>query len=279
MILDYFKARPKHLFVEFDYKQLEIRVLALASRDEQLIKDIEAGVDMHTYFASQIFDSPETEITPEERRMAKGFSFQLQYGAGANGIARFWDVSKALAEDFIENYYHRYPQIKSWQEGVLKEAQSTLEYAGDMRDGYSVQRGYIPSIWRDSKGAPVTRYRVLTEQNCQQRISTRRGHSSTLSHTKSKNYPIQGAASDILMMMMNRLTKYTQHTSVNILNTVHDSVLVEIPEEETKHILDISQVLEGVPEVLWELFQVDSPVQFPVDWASGKTLAEVKQSS
>jgi DNA polymerase-1 len=277
MILDYFKARPKHLFVEFDYKQLEIRVLALASGDEQLIKDIEAGVDMHTYFASQIFDSPEAEITPEERRMAKGFSFQLQYGAGANGIARFWDVSKALAEDFIENYYRRYPQIKSWQEEVFKEAQSTLEYTGDMRDGYSVQRGYIPSIWRDSKGAPVTRYRVLTEQTGKE--TTWRSHSPTLSHTKSKNYPIQGAASDILMMMMNRLTGYTAHTSVTILNTVHDSILVEIPEEETKHILDISEVLEGVPEVLWELFEVDSPVQFPVEWASGKTLAEVKQSN
>mgnify|MGYP005813732233 CR=1 FL=1 len=277
MILDYFKARPKHLFVEFDYKQLEIRVLALASRDKQLIDDINQGVDMHTYFASQIFDSPEAEITPEERRMAKGFSFQLQYGAGANGIARFWDVSKALAEDFINNYYHRYPQIKSWQEGVLKEAQSTLEYAGDMRDGYSVQRGYIPSIWRDSKGAPITRYRVLTEQTGKE--TTWPDRPPTLSHTKSKNYPIQGAASDILMVMMNRLTKYTQHTAVNILNTVHDSILVEIPEEETKHILDISEVLEGVPKALWELFGVDSPVQFPVDWASGKTLAEVKQSS
>jgi DNA polymerase-1 len=277
VILDHFKARPNHIFVEFDYKQLEIRVLALASRDNQLIDDINSGVDMHTYFASQIFNKAEDEVTPKERKMSKGFSFQLQYGSSANGIARFWDVSKPFAEAFISKYYQRYPQVFSWQQSVLSEASDTLEYTGDIQDGWSVPRGYIPSIWKDQAGKPIIQFTALG-QNSDTWEGVNRFY---FSRTKSKNYPIQGAASDILMMMLNILYRYTYPTSINILNTIHDSVLLEIPEvlDIDSVLEDITLVLESVPEVLWKLFKVDSPIDFPVEWSIGKTLAEVKQSS
>jgi DNA polymerase-1 len=276
MILEYFTARPEHVLAEFDYKQLEVRVLALASKDKQLINDINAGIDMHTYFASQIFNKPEGDITPKERRMAKGFSFQLQYGAGANGISRFWDVSKALAEDFIENYYQRYPQIRSWQEGVRDEAHSTLEYAGDMRDGCSVMRGNIPTIWRKPGGQTLSHYTTLTEEDNK---PSWKDSTPRLSYTKIKNYPIQGAASDILMLMLNRLSDYLWQTPVKLINTVHDSVLVEIPETEMSYSGQILELLESVPTVLQQVFGVCSPIAFPVDCASGKTLAEIKGNS
>ena len=101
-IQNYFVARYPKTFAEFDYAQLEIRVLALASMDKQLILDINNGQDMHTYFASKIYNKPEKDINSGERKVAKGFSFQLQYGAGAKGIARFWDVKEELTEAFID---------------------------------------------------------------------------------------------------------------------------------------------------------------------------------
>jgi DNA polymerase-1 len=276
VILDHFKARPNHIFVEFDYKQLEIRVLALASRDKQLIDDINKGVDMHTYFASQIFNKAEDEVTPKERKMSKGFSFQLQYGSSANGIARFWDVSKPFAEAFISKYYQRYPQVLLWQQSVLSEASDTLEYTGDIQDGWSVPRGYIPSIWKDQADKPIIQFTALG-QNSDTWDGVNRFY---VSRTKTKNYPIQGAASDILMMMLNILYKYIYNTPINILNTVHDSVLIEIPEalDVDSTIKDITLILESVPEILWNLFKVDSPIDFPVEWSTGKTLSEVKQN-
>jgi DNA polymerase-1 len=282
MILDHFTARPKHFLVEFDYKQLEIRVLALASRDKQLIRDINAGVDMHTFFASQIFNKPEGDITPKERRMAKGFSFQLQYGAGANGIARFWDVPKPLAEDFIKKYYRRYPQVKKWQEGVLEEASETLEFAGDMQEGLATKRGYIPSIWRDENGSPLVRYRVVADRQVHtQRWDAYEAVNYRISPTKTKNYPIQGAAADILMLMLNRLSDHLWQTPVKLLNTVHDSVLVEIPDNDRFLVFpqQIRELLEDVPLALRNVFNVHSPVAFPVDWSSGQTLAEIKENS
>ena len=279
MILDHFTARPGYTLAEFDYKQLEIRVLALASRDHQLIDDIRAGVDMHTYFASQIFNKPEGEITPKERRMAKGFSFQLQYGAGANGIARFWDVPKALAEDFIKKYYRRYPQVKKWQQSVLDEASGTLEFAGDMQEGLATKRGYIPSIWKKQDGTALTHYMVIAD-----RYEAWGGDGTDVNYrispTKTKNYPIQGAAADILMLMLNKLSDCLWDQPTNLLNTVHDSVLVEIPEAKVSlNTAKLGELLMSVPKVLLEVFNVSSPVDFPVDVSTGKTLAEIKENS
>ena len=103
-IQDFFEVRDNNIFVEFDYAQLEIRVLALASGDSQLISDINDGVDMHSYFASRIFNKPAEDITAVERRQAKAFSFELQYGASAKGIANNWGVPVALTEAFISEY-------------------------------------------------------------------------------------------------------------------------------------------------------------------------------
>jgi len=281
MILDHFIARPGYTLAEYDYKQLEIRVLALASRDQQLIDDICAGMDMHIYFASQIFSKPEADISAEERRMAKGFSFQLQYGAGANGIARHWDVPKALAEDFIKQYYRRYPQVKKWQQSVLDEASGTLEFEGDMQEGLATKRGYIPSIWKNQHGDALTRYMVIAD-----RYEAWGGDGTDVNYrispTKTKNYPIQGAAADILMLMLNRLSDYLWDKPINLLNTVHDSVLVEIPwlpeVERSSSVCKIYELLSAVPEALSEVFNVQTPVDFPVDVSVGNSLSAVKAS-
>ena len=269
-IQDYFVARPTKAFVELDYAQLEIRVLALATGDKQLILDINNGQDMHKYFASKIFNKPESQVSKEERKVAKGFSFQLQYGAGAKGIARFWDVDQNLTEKFIDEYYTRYFDVEAWQRRIQKETQDSLHHCGDMKDGESVPRFYIPSIWRNSSGEPITTYTVLGD------ISRYSGKAFA-PPTKCKNYPIQGAASDIMMIMLNKLAQEVARLPITLLNTVHDSVLCEVRghyiKEEAEY---LSSILSKVPQALHKTFSIKSPVPFPVDYSFGNSLSEVK---
>jgi DNA polymerase-1 len=275
-ILNYFEAREGKQLAEFDYAQLEIRVLALASMDKQLILDINNGQDMHTYFASRIYNKPEKNISKQERKIAKGFSFQLQYGAGAKGIARFWDVEESMTKRFIDEYYTRYPDIKAWQDRVQREAEDSLEHRGDRKDGESVPRFSIPSIWRDDNGRPLTTYTVLGD------ISEYKS-TAYVSPTKCKNYPIQGGAADIMFIMLNTLRTdlrvRNSIPSVTLLNTVHDSVLIEFDKDDTDILDRVRKLLETVPSAIRRVFKVISPINFPVDVSTGFTLAEVKNNS
>lgn len=270
-IQEHFRSKNYSL-IEFDYAQLEIRVLALASQDPNLIRDINEGRDMHTYFASQIFNAPESSITKEQRKMAKGFSFQLQYGAGAKSIADHWNVDVELAKKFIKTYYHRYHRVDFWQQEVLRQAESTMDYRGDIdkETNESIPSCFIPSIWKDKDtGKPVTTYKVLADKPP---WSSRYVPPAT----RCKNFPIQGAASDIVMLMMHRFFKKCDDGMV-LINSVHDSFLVlclnSMLGECARNGVSI---LSEVPNVLKNSFFVDSPVEFPVDYSIGSTLQEVK---
>ena len=271
-LLSNFKAPYDHTFIEFDYAQLEIRVLALASMDTNLINDINSGRDMHTFFASKIFSVPESAITKEQRKMAKGFSFQLQYGAGVKGIAAQWDVDYSLAKRFINEYYSRYRDVKIWQNNSVAYTARSIDYRGerDPTTKESVPTCFIPSIWKNKNtNEPVTYYKVTA-------VKPEWEEKFIPPVTKCKNYPIQGAASDIVMMMLHRL--YKEDTQMTLLNTVHDSFLAIAPKEHLDSaIQEGKQILTSVPDVLRNSFMVESPVGFPVDYTYGDTLEKVKQ--
>ena len=116
-IRKYFDSRftDGHL-MEFDFSQLEVIVLAHLSQDKQLMQDIIDGVDMHTANAAKMLNKSEFKVTASERKLAKRFSFQLQYGAGAKSMAKSNGVGIQFAKDFIEAYYGRYPRVKEWQD-------------------------------------------------------------------------------------------------------------------------------------------------------------------
>ena len=137
--------------MEVDYAQLEIRVLALATGDKQLIRDILDGVDLHRVFAAKIFAKAEADVSIPERKMAKGFSFQLQYGAGAKSIAEHWNVDTAIVKRFIKEYYARYPQVQEWQNNNITYMKTESDYEGAMSKGTGVPTGVkscrLPSIW------------------------------------------------------------------------------------------------------------------------------------
>jgi DNA polymerase-1 len=268
VILSHFKT--KDTFIELDYAQLEIRVLALATRDKKLVEDLVSGRDMHTYFASRIFDKKVEDVTQPERKLAKGFSFQLQYGAGFRSIAESWNVAPKLVKGFIRDYYTRYATVKKWQEKSLKEAEASFSWRGEStKDSLSIPSYYLSNIWGEEEAFFLLADKWKGEYK--------------VSPTKVKNYPIQGAGADIMFMMLGVLDKELSTSfdgRVRMLNTVHDSVLLEVPDCLVDDVVHAAQQsLESVPEELHRLFGVNSPVAFPVDYSIGKTLAEVKHAA
>lgn len=264
--------------VEADYKQLEIRVLALATEDPQLIDDINSGIDLHRYFASQIFNKPEDDITPEERKMAKGFSFQLQYGAGAKSIAKYWDVNIAYVRKFIDKYYTRYPVVKNWQDGNITWVKGIATYEGAMVSNTTgsapeaVRTSVIPSIWPESKWGDYALNERFYPGNPKPVFPT----------TQIKNFPIQGGAADIMLLMLNHLRQRWIHlddlfNNGILINTVHDSFLSDVQLGGlASYIKTLGPVLESVPELLHHTFGITSPISFPIDISVGHTWADLQ---
>ena len=121
---------PEGVIVEADFSQLEVIGLAALSRDPLLIEDLLAGRDMHRYFAAQLFNCTEDQVTKAQRTLTKRFTFQLQYGGGAAGLAKKNGVSKEVAERFIGTYYGRYSVVKAWQDSVMEAVKASAVSCG-----------------------------------------------------------------------------------------------------------------------------------------------------
>jgi len=208
------------LLVEVDYSQLEVCVLAHLSKDEQLLNDLKNGVDIHSENARDLFGM---HFTPHQRRLAKGMSFQLQYGASAKRIAKEFDISVAIAEAFIEMYYRKYPGVKRYQENFALQ----------------VKRNRVPSTYRTKSGTPAGISKVQSETGRIYTFVEYDGfHGSTsFSPTQMKNYETQGTATgDIVPMMIGILAREifsdpVLRNKVLLVNTVHDSVILDVTKD------------------------------------------------
>ena len=282
-IKDCFTSRfPDGAIVEMDYRQLEIRVLALATMCPQLIQDINNDIDLHRYFASQIYNKPQEQVTDSERKLAKGFSFQLQYGAGAKSISEHWKVSRDLVEKFIDTYYERYPEVKDWQDKNMEYCRQNNVNLGHRRtESYStsdvdhpVHTTYVPNIW----GFPGPVGSFMLDGSVRQNYKGEMQES--FSPTQIKNYPIQGGAADIVLLMLTQLhlQGWVCRDHLLFINTVHDSFVFDVAGEVNGVTLrEIKDLLESVPAVLEDMFGIVSPVQFPVDVSIGLTWADQKE--
>ena len=213
-IKDYFISRYKDgWIIEADYKQLEIVALAILSGDAALKNDLNNKIDLHTRNAADLFNTKEALITKEERRIAKSLSFQLQYGAGANSMAKKLTLDVVLCKKFIAQYYTRYPGVKMFQE-AMKDKVLLNRLPGT--DGYGVSKVQSPTG------------RIYTYHEEDSAYNTH----PTFRPTQYKNYPIQGFAADIVLMMLGELLfvlKKELLSTVKMCNTIHDSILFDCP--------------------------------------------------
>ncbi|MQC16709.1 MAG: DNA polymerase I [Chloroflexi bacterium] len=207
------------VFLAIDYSQIELRVLAHISGDEELRRAFLEGKDIHRATASNVFKKPEDEVTAEDRRRAKVFNFGVLYGLTAFGMSTREGIPRDEAEAFITAYFHAYPKVQEWREQTVEEA----------RD-----RGYAETLTGRRRYMPDLKSGNRVVRQAAERIAI--------------NMPIQGTASDIIKLAMNRideelLERRRQGALARILLQVHDELIFELPRAELDDVREVARRL------------------------------------
>lgn len=193
------------VFLDADYSQIELRVLAHMSGDDSLIQAYNENQDIHRITASKVFHVPVEEVTDELRRNAKAVNFGIVYGISSFGLGQDLNISKKDAEGYIKRYFETYPKIKQFLDSLVEDAKKT---------GYSVTEF--------GRRRPVPE---LSSSNFMQR---------SFGERVAMNSPIQGTAADIIKIAMINVEKKLEEKNMRtrIVLQVHDELLLEAPEDE-----------------------------------------------
>ena len=193
------------VFLDADYSQIELRVLAHMSGDESMIEAYNEGEDIHAITASKVFHVPPEEMTPELRRKAKAVNFGIIYGISAFALSQDLNITKKEADEYIKKYFETYPKIKGFLDGLVDSAKKL---------GYSVTEF--------NRKRPVPE---LSSSNFMQR---------SFGERVAMNALIQGTAADIIKIAMVRVEKrlYEEKLRTRLILQVHDELLLEAPYEE-----------------------------------------------
>ncbi|MBU3812534.1 MAG: DNA polymerase I [Candidatus Niameybacter stercoravium] len=200
-------SSDEYIFLDADYSQIELRVLAALAGDENLIHAFNEGIDIHTLTASQVFHVPFEEVTPLERSNAKAVNFGIVYGIGAFSLSEDLKITQKEAAAYIEGYFEKYPKIKEYLDGCVSFA----------RD-----HGYVKTIFNRKRDIPE--------------INSKNFNLREFGKRKAMNTPIQGTAADIIKLAMVHVHQALQDEGLKskVILTVHDELLLEVyrPEQE-----------------------------------------------
>jgi DNA polymerase I len=207
------------LLLAIDYSQIELRVLAHISGDEELRRAFQARKDIHRATAANVFKKPESEVTSEDRRRAKVFNFGVLYGLTAFGMSTREGIPRDEAEAFITAYFEAYPKVQEWRERTVEEAR---------------ERGYAETLLGRRRYMPDLKSRNRVVRQAAERIAI--------------NMPIQGTASDIIKLAMNRIDdelveRRRQGALARMLLQVHDELIFELPRTELDDVREIAHRL------------------------------------
>ncbi len=199
-----FKPADGYIFIDADYSQIELRVLAHISGDRTMLKAFRNDEDIHKQAASKVFDVPIEEVTKEQRTSAKAVNFGIVYGISDFGLSEQLGISKKLAKKYIEQYLEKYSGIKKFMDKIVDETR---------------EKGYVETLFHRRRYIPE-----LTSNNYMVRQFGARA---------AMNTPIQGTAADIMKIAMinvfNRLRK--ENLDAKIILQVHDELIVEAKKE------------------------------------------------
>jgi DNA polymerase I len=206
-----------------DYSQIELRIMAHISRDENLLRAFAAGEDIHRATAGEIFGIPPAELTAEQRRYAKAINFGLIYGMSAFGLARQLAIERTAAQQYMDRYFARYP-------GVAEYMQRTRESA--RRQGY-VETVFGRRLWLQEirSGSPMRRQAA---------------------ERAAINAPMQGTAADLIKMAMIRVQDWITGEALRarLVMQVHDELVLQVPEEEIGRVREeLPRLMSGVAEL------------------------------
>lgn len=207
-----FIPKEGYVFVDADYSQIELRVLASMSGDENLIQAYSQASDIHRITASQVFHIPLEEVTDLQRRNAKAVNFGIVYGISSFGLSQDLSISRKEAAAYIEQYFKTYPGIKAFLDKSVSDAK---------------ELGYAVTLLGRRRPMPE-----LKSSNFMQRAFGERA---------AMNSPIQGTAADIIKIAMVRVDQRLkkENLSSRLILQVHDELLVETKTEECQQVIEI----------------------------------------
>lgn len=241
LIRKVFVPKEGCVFLDADYSQIELRIMAHMSGDEKLIEAYRRADDIHAITASEVFHVPLNEVTPTLRRNAKAVNFGIIYGISSFGLSSDLSISRKEAAEFIERYFETYPKVKSFIDGLVTDAK---------------EKGYAVTMFNRRRPIPELNSNVFMQRSFGERVAM--------------NAPIQGTAADIMKIAMigvaSRIDKLQLKS--RLLLQVHDELLIETYEDE----------LETVRQILTEEMEnaCELKVKLEIDMHSGETWYDAK---
>lgn len=216
-----FLPSPGNILVSADYSQIELRLLAHMSGDEQLISAFINGDDIHALTASQIFGIPLEDVTSKQRREAKAVNFGIIYGISGFGLAENLDISRAKAKSFIDNYFVSHPKVREFMDLCVENARKT--------------------------GKAVTMYgRVRNLQD----INSSNYMVRNAVERMAMNTPVQGSAADIIKLAMIGVENRLRDMKSKMILQIHDELVIDTAPEEKEKVMRILQSeMEHVAEL------------------------------
>ena len=236
-----FVADKNKVFIDADYSQIELRVLAHLSKDLVMIDSFKNNLDIHYKTASEVFGVPIEEVTDNQRRSAKAVNFGIVYGISDYGLSKDLNITRNEARQYIDGYLNTYPNIKNYMEEIVKIAK---------KDGYVTtilgRKRYIPEI--NSKNFNIRSFG--------ERIAL--------------NTPIQGSAADIIKLAMIKVYERLKEEKVNakLILQIHDELIIECDEKEKDIVKNI------LKESMENVYKLDLPLK--VDVCEGRNWYESK---
>lgn len=236
-----FVADKNKVFIDADYSQIELRVLAHLSKDSVMIDSFKNDLDIHYKTASEVFGVPINEVTDNQRRSAKAVNFGIVYGISDYGLSKDLNITRNEARQYIDGYLNTYPSIKSYMEEIVNKAK---------KDGFVTtildRKRYIPEI--NSKNFNIRSFG--------ERIAL--------------NTPIQGSAADIIKLAMIKVYERLKIEKVNakLILQIHDELIVECEESEKE---TVKKILKNSME---NVYKLDLPLK--VDICEGRNWYESK---
>lgn len=207
-----FVPKEGHEFMDADYSQIELRVLAHMSGDEQLIEAYRMEQDIHRITAAKVFHTPFEEVTDLQRRNAKAVNFGIVYGISSFGLSQDLSISRKEASEYIEQYFATYPKVKEFLDKLVHDAK---------------EQGYITTMFGRRRPIPELSSSVFMQRSFGERVAM--------------NSPIQGTAADIIKIAMIRVWKALREAGLKsrLILQVHDELVIETALEEEEQVREI----------------------------------------
>ncbi len=239
-IREAFIAEPGNVMVSLDYSQIELRILAHIADISALKQAFSDGLDIHAMTASEMFDVPLDEMTPDIRRQAKAINFGVIYGISGFGLARNLRIPRAEAQGFIDRYFERFPGIRRYMDDTI---------------AFAKEHGYVQTLFGRKIHTP--------EINA-------KGPHAGFARRAAINAPIQGTAADVIRRAMVRMPEAINGLPAKMLLQVHDELLFEVDENAVDQTVSVARsIMEGASDPAVEL-----DVKLVVDAGQGANWAE-----